>query len=322
LDSATFARRLLDWFAARRRELPWRADTEPYRVWVSEIMLQQTRVEAVVPFYERWMARFPDVAALAAADEQEVLRHWAGLGYYRRARMLHAAARELVAAGGGLPRDRAGWRALPGVGDYTSAAIASIALGERAAVVDGNVKRVAARWRALELAADDRRLHRAAEEWGEGLLAHAAVPGDLNQALMELGATVCTPRAPRCEECPVAAGCAATDPLAHPLPPKPKAWKEVELHFVVAAHGPLRLLEQKSGGWTPGLWEPPARADDDARELVPLGSARHVITRHRITAHAHRWDGWDGAGGVRPSSVPLSGLGRKLLRLLAEQPGG
>ncbi|MBC8330040.1 MAG: A/G-specific adenine glycosylase [Planctomycetes bacterium] len=315
MDSATLTRRLLDWFAARRRELPWRRDADPYRVWVSEIMLQQTRVEAVVPFYERWMARFPDVTALAAADEQEVLRRWAGLGYYRRARMLHAAAKEVVAAGGALPADRAGWRALPGVGEYTSAAIASIALGEPAAVVDGNVKRVAARFLALGLAADDRKLHQAAEAWGTALLAHAPSPGDLNQSLMELGATVCTPRAPRCGNCPIAAGCAAEEPLSHPLPPKKTPWKELQLDFLIAEKGGRYLLEQKRTGWTPGMWEPPGVRLGRMVSTTPLGSVRHTITHHKIEARAFRQLDWDGVGAVDPAAVPLSGLGRKLIAL-------
>jgi len=338
LDSATFVRRLLDWFAARRRELPWRRDADPYRVWVSEVMLQQTRVEAVVPFYERWMVRFPDVAALAAADEQEVLKHWAGLGYYRRARMLHAAARQVSAGGGALPTDRAAWQALPGVGEYASAAIASIALGVRVPVVDGNVKRVAARYLALELAADDRALHGAAEAWGAELHAAAAAgdaPGDLNQALMELGATVCAPRTARCQDCPAAAGCAsrAAEPLALPLPPKKTEWKELRLDFLLAERDGSFLLEQKRDGWTPGLWEPPALEDgvkllhavsgakgppSSRSEARPLGSVRHTITHHKIEARAFALPGWDGEGGIDPATVPLSGLGRKLIALVAQ----
>ncbi len=311
-------------------------------------MLQQTRVEAVVAFYERWMADFPDVAALAAAEEQEVLQRWAGLGYYRRARMLHAAARQVVAGGGALPVDREGWKALPGVGEYSSAAIASIALGEKAAVVDGNVKRVAARWLGLELAADDRELHRAAERWGGELLEAAApgdAPGDLNQALMELGATVCAPRAVRCADCPIAAGCAsrAGEPLARPLPPKKTKWKELRLDFLVAEHHGKHLLEQKQTGWTPGLWEPPQQfgvrhrfppddvTPDGVRHPLQngvrhpsashpsaklLGTVRHTITRHRIEARAHLLTEWDGSGGVDPAAVPLSGLGRKLVALV------
>ncbi|RMH01013.1 MAG: A/G-specific adenine glycosylase [Planctomycetota bacterium] len=283
-------------------------------------MLQQTRVEAVRPFYERWLARFPDVAALAVAEEEEVLRYWAGLGYYRRARMLHAAARRVVAAGGELPRSRAGWRELPGVGEYTSAAIASIAFGEAVPVVDGNVKRLAARFLALELAADDRALHRKAEEWAGQLVVAAPAPGDLNQALMELGATVCTPRAADCEHCPLVGACASTggDPLARPLPTRRPRWREVRLeHRLARRDGRVLLVQCRESGWTPGLWEPPRLAvGEDRSGLIPLGTVRHVISRHRIEATAFLDPGWDGSGGVDPERVPLSGLGRKLLGLL------
>lgn len=196
---------LLAWYDRHRRELPWRRDTDPYRVWISEIMLQQTRVETVLPYYERFLARFPDAAALAAAPLDQVLALWSGLGYYRRARQLHSAAQRI--AEDGFPTDAAGWRALPGIGDYTSAAIASIAYGEAVPVLDGNVERVTARRLALDedpKRAAPRRALRAAA----AALLDPARPGDGNQALMELGARICTPRKPKCLLCPLAEGCA------------------------------------------------------------------------------------------------------------------
>ena len=187
---------LLAWFDANRRDLPWRLSADPYRVWVSEIMLQQTQVERVVSYFEAFVARFPDVAHLASSSVEEVLAAWSGLGYYRRARSLHAAARQIVALGG-FPRDIEGWLALPGVGRYTAAAVTSICFGAKQPVLDGNVERVLSRVIGLgqdpKKAAGRRTLLRVAES-----LLDDERPGDSNQALMELGATVCRPRAPRC----------------------------------------------------------------------------------------------------------------------------
>src|SRR5580698_2904629 len=200
--------RLLEWYDLHRRALPWRANRDPYRVWLSEIMLQQTRVAAVIAHYREFLRRFPTVTKLAAAREPSVLAAWSGLGYYRRARMLHAAAK-LVARqrGGKFPETSEGWQELPGIGRYTSSAIASIAFGEAVAVVDGNVERVLERVSGRRLAQ--------AEIWrrAEALLDRKR-PGDFNQAMMELGATVCTPRAPSCLMCPVIELCATRGELA------------------------------------------------------------------------------------------------------------
>src|SRR5690349_6148043 len=205
---AHFSFRLLEWYRAHRRDLPWRRTRDAYGIWVSEVMLQQTRVAVVVPYWERWMERFPGAAELAAAPLDDVLACWSGLGYYGRARNLHAGAREVVARyGGRVPGEAAELRTLPGVGRYTAGAIASIAFGRREPLVDGNVARVLARVYAVEedvkSTAGQKRLWQLAGE-----LVPDEAPGDFNQALMELGATVCTP-APRCEACPVAEACAA-----------------------------------------------------------------------------------------------------------------
>lgn len=201
--------RLLAWFRASRREYPWRRDRDPYRVWLAEVMLQQTRIAAVIPYYEKFLARFPDLESLAQAPEKEVLRHWAGLGYYSRAQNLQRAAREIIASHGGqFPRDFEQAIKLPGVGPYTAAAVLSIAYDSPHAVLDGNVARVLARLSAMQ---GDLR---APQKWKKlGALAQALLarntPSDWNQALMELGETLCTPRSPQCSACPVSRWCEA-----------------------------------------------------------------------------------------------------------------
>jgi A/G-specific adenine glycosylase len=363
---------LLSWFAQVRRDLPWRRKVDPYATWVSEIMLQQTRVEAVVPYFEAWMSAFPNVRQLAAADPELVLRHWAGLGYYRRARLLHQAARQVVdELDGHLPLDAASWRRLPGVGEYTSAAIASIAQGEAIAVVDGNVKRVAARFLGLDLAADDRQLHKLAWQWASrwmqwfdrspssgssaGTERPAAVegarPGDLNEALMELGATLCTARNPKCELCPVAGWCASKGPDAQlrPLPAAQVKWRNLRLVFGLAKNNGGVVLLQRLQGWNPGLWEPPSitlpgstefraeqvevrqgfpnspstapnklwKAKLSGRIGAPLGHVRHTITHHKITAEVFVLEDWQGEQAIDPASVALTGLAKKILRAFA-----
>ncbi|MEM9290448.1 MAG: A/G-specific adenine glycosylase [Acidobacteriota bacterium] len=206
-DSADAAGRLLAWYDERARELPWRENQDPYRVWISEIMLQQTRVETVIPYFRRFLDRFPYVEDLARAPLEDVLTLWSGLGYYRRARQLHSAAQE-IAARGSFPSTAQELQQLPGIGAYTSAAVASIAFGEAVAVVDGNVERVMARMLSLEVdpkrAAGQRSIRSAATR-----LVDEKRPGDSNQALMELGATVCLPRRPKCTDCPVTGECSA-----------------------------------------------------------------------------------------------------------------
>lgn len=298
-------------------------------------MLQQTRVETVIPYYLRFMERFPTLEALARAPEEEVLRHWAGLGYYRRARMLQQAAARVCESGGAWPQTAAAWRALPGVGEYTAAAIASIAQGERIAVVDGNVKRVASRFLALEHPADSRALHKAAAAWAQALhdtLPEGTHPGDLNQALMELGATVCLPRQPRCAACPVAEGCrgrARGDAESFPRAGEPMKRVDLPLVFLLGAREGRALLRPRRRGWNPGLYEPPSLPDGDDGGLgarfttevgapvrlgAQLATVRHAITHHRIRGRVFAFENWDGRGGVDPASVPLTGLARKILR--------
>ncbi len=208
VSESDFRNRLLVWYDAHARDLPWRESRDPYRVWVSEIMLQQTRVAAVIEHYHEFLRRFPTVEKLAAAREASVLAAWSGLGYYRRARMLHAAAKVVARERGGkFPVTAEDWKTLPGVGRYTAAAIASIAFGEAVAVVDGNVERVLQRIAGETISGE--------QIWqgAENLLARNR-PGDFNQAMMELGATVCTPRAPACLTCPLVELCVARGELA------------------------------------------------------------------------------------------------------------
>ncbi|MBU3684077.1 MAG: A/G-specific adenine glycosylase [Phycisphaerales bacterium] len=209
-DPASLARALEEWFPGEARSLPWRRERSGYRALVSELMLQQTQVSRVIGAFERFVERFPTAAALAGAPEDEVLAAWQGLGYYRRARLLHAAARAVVERhGGDVPRTEHELRALPGIGRYTAGAIASIAFGERVAIVDGNVLRVLSRVAGAPARVADAASERWAWEQSARLVAQSSSPAVLNEALMELGATVCTPAAPRCGGCPAEGGCAA-----------------------------------------------------------------------------------------------------------------
>jgi A/G-specific adenine glycosylase len=249
---------LLDWYAAHKRRLPWRGERDPYRVWVSEIMLQQTQVETVIPYYHRWLKRFPTVRTLAAAPLADVLRLWEGLGYYARARHLHRAAQRIVNEHGGrMPRTVEELRALPGVGRYTAAAIASLAFGEDAAVLDGNVKRVLARvfdFRGdVKAAAGEKRLWDIAET-----LAPPGRAADHNQALMDLGASLCTPRAPQCGECPLRALCAARKlgvQLERPVTrPRAALPHHLEVAGVIRKRDRVLIAQRPANKLLGGLW--------------------------------------------------------------------
>jgi len=260
-------RRLAAWYRRAHRDLPWRRTDDPYRIWLSETMLQQTRVETVIPYYERFLARFPTIDALAAADEEDVLRLWAGLGYYARARNLHRAAQQIAKEhGGALPRDAEALASLPGVGRYTLGALRSLVWKEPAPIVDGNVRRVLARLFADD-SSDD------AEAWRlAGALVPAKDPDVFNQALMELGATLCTPRAPRCGVCPLAAPCEARrrgDAEAFPAKRTRAAVREVRaVAGVLVRRGRTLLLRRPSRGLLGGLWELPNVEGRDPAALV------------------------------------------------------
>jgi len=264
--------RLLAWYRQHRRQLPWRDEPTPYRVWISEIMLQQTRVTAVQPYFARFLDRFPTLAELAAADQQDVLKAWEGLGYYSRARNLHRAAQMVIEQGGAIPGRSEELAQLPGVGPYTAAAIASIAFGEPSPVVDGNVLRVVARHRGLR---DDIGSVRTRNQIRESLvnaIRQAGDPSAFNQAMMELGALVCTPRSPDCAACPLAADCRAlAEDVVNELPVKRKA-KAVP-HYEIAVglvfDGDLVLIAQRGEDqMLGGLWEFPGGKREGKEKLA------------------------------------------------------
>jgi A/G-specific adenine glycosylase len=285
---ASAAASLLAWYRRHRRDLPWRESRDPYRVWVSEIMLQQTQVERVREYFRRFMERFPDVAALAAAPEREVLKAWEGLGYYRRARQLHAAAKRIVADHGGeFPRTAAGLRGLPGIGRYTAGAIASIAFGEPEPIVEANSRRVIARLvghaKPVGGAGDEPLWSIAAE------LLPPRQPGLFNQALMDLGSMICTVTRPRCDRCPLAAGCVAratgrTEEI--PVMPPPPVTKQLRETALVLRRGASVVVERRGAGeWWEGLWDFPRAARGEARAAGDrlLGAVTYSVTHHRVS---------------------------------------
>ena len=339
-DPAGVRRRLVRWYRRARRDLPWRRTRDPYAVWVSEVMLQQTQVERVKEFFARFLRRFPTVADLAAAREAEVLKHWEGLGYYRRARQLHAAARVVVADHGGeFPRSLAGLRSLPGIGRYTAGAIASIAFDLPAPIVEANSRRVLAR-----LAGHDRPVGGAGDEpiWE---LAAALVPrraaGVFNQALMDLGALVCTPTRPLCDRCPVAACCAARrEGRAAEIPVivAARGTKRIRERAIVLRHGDRVLVVQRGKGeWWEGLWDFPREPAGTAAGGKPkgrsLGRVTYTVTHHRIEcAVVERRAGAPAMATARQRWVKVAALaslamtspGRRIARLLmatGPQPG-
>ncbi len=357
LETKALRRALLAWFRRHRRDLPWRGSRDPYRIWLSEVMLQQTQVATAIPYYERFVHRFPSVEALAAAPLDDVLAQWAGLGYYRRARSLHASARIVVRDHGGVvPSEPTAFGALPGVGRYTLGAVLSMGFGSALAVLDGNVARVLSRWAAAPLAvrrpADAKRL------WA---MAEALVPGGgsrsgrhrdagaWNEALMELGATLCTPRSPACDRCPVRNWC-----RAHALervdefPPVAERRASVSLRraIVLIESRGRTLVTRLEGSLLAGMWEPPGvDLEDDAdarsalrRELSGLGirvvrladtgeRVRHTITHRKIEVEVWRaalaeppprasgklrWT----TSGIR--ALALSALARRAMRTRAD----
>lgn len=290
---------LLDWYDANRRVLPFRGTRDPYAVWISEIMLQQTRTDTVSGYYTRFMNRFPNIAALAQADEQEVLKYWEGLGYYSRARNLHKAAQIMQREyGGRFPTTYEGIRALPGVGDYTAAAVASIAYRLPYPAIDGNLTRVLARVHGVREDVDRPSVRRLIRELGEREIDRER-PGDWNQALMDLGATICVPGTPDCARCPLQAQCDAyaqgdADQLPIRAAARPPVPVDVGVGLVIAEGRVLTIKRDAAllkGLWTFLLCEGDSTPEGMARKLealgmqanriIPLGEARHVFT-HRI----------------------------------------
>lgn len=305
-------RALVDWYKGSRRDLPWRRARDPYAIWVSETMLQQTRVQTVVSYYERFMREFPTLGCLAEAPEERVLALWSGLGYYRRARMMHAAAKRVVAMHGGeMPSEVTELRQLEGVGRYTAGAIASVAFGRPAAAVDGNVERVLSRLFAIsddvKSASGSNRVWTLATEL---VSAVEGDPGDWNQGLMDLGATVCLPRDPRCGSCPVRQHCKADQRgMAGDLPTARvrRAPRTIRRAAIVLASDEAVLLARRRRGPFDGLWEPPCGEDGvaslavrlriDERALRAAGEVVHVLTHRRMHVEVargplpprHRW---------------------------------
>jgi A/G-specific adenine glycosylase len=337
-------RLLLDWYECNRRDLPWRKNADPYAIWVSEIMLQQTRVAVVIDHYRNFLRRFPTLVSLALAPEEEVLAEWSGLGYYRRARMLHKAA-QLVAnqLQGNLPASSEALRTLPGVGAYTAAAIASIAHGEVVAVVDGNVERVLCRLAGWEHGG--RTSGTALKRQIDALAAQLVDrfrPGDFNQAIMELGATVCLPRNPLCRKCPVSGHCKTRG--EHKTAPRPRMLSREAAHALSirmgvqpGQHRREVLLEQRPATESvmPGMWQLPALHETAVPEGDLRMTVRHAIMQVNyyvrirtvfeddvpaltVAGGERRWVPLAAAGGMA-----LTGLTRKVLtraRLLAAAP--
>ena len=324
-ELTAFRKRLLGWFRQYRRDLPWRRTDDPYRIWLSEIMLQQTRVAAVIPYYERFLERFPNVHALATAPQEEVLRLWSGLGYYSRARNLQGAAQEIVAKHGGVfPRTEKEALALPGIGSYTAAAILSIAYGAKHAVLDGNVARVLARIYAVRGDLRDATRWQSLQKSADALLAPKS-SSDWNQAMMELGATLCTPQSPQCLLCPVTQFCQARKlGLADSLPArrKKRATENIVLATAIlldprgrtlllppptlsknkSAHEQVSLLVSKLWHFPTVAVETdpsaelrthlhkilPASMTKEWLQLEPLPTARHAVTYRAITLRTFR----------------------------------
>lgn len=348
-------RRLLAWYRRHQRVLPWRSSQNPYRVWISEIMLQQTQVATVVPYFERFLRAFPDVQTLAAADEHAVFRHWEGLGYYRRARQMHRAAQVICAEHGGkFPRTLEEVLKLPGVGRYTAGAIVSIAFDQRAPILEANTVRLYSRLLAFRDETTSSAGQKLLWQFAEDLLPTNNC-GSFNQALMELGSQVCTPRAPRCELCPLQAECAAFQAGCQEQVPQPKAkvaFEAVnEASVVVYRSGRVLLRRRESGERWAGLWDfvrfaveaRPSHehvdellrktrqhsglAVSEPRHLMTL---KHGVTRFRITLDcfaatcakgpARLTSGeWQWVVPKDLATFPLSVTGRKLARLLSAE---
>jgi A/G-specific adenine glycosylase len=327
-----FQQALLRWYDQHRRDLPWRETRDPYRIWVSEIMLQQTRVAAVLDHYRIFLERFPNVQTLAAATEDDVLAAWSGLGYYRRARMLHRCAQQIVEQHGGrFPRHSEALLALPGIGRYTAAAIASIAFAKPVAVVDGNVERVLQRFTGINLTTPQIWQH------AQALLASSR-PGDFNQAMMELGATVCVPRDPRCAACPVRKWCVTQGEVPRVESPSRQSKKEIWCALEYREddgngnkNSAIRLVQRsKKASLMAGMWELP-QTSDPPPPLPPSAhwrTFRHSITITNYTVHVVRntplgntslADASPAAKGKwiatdRIPQIPITGLTRKILK--------
>jgi A/G-specific adenine glycosylase len=334
---------LLPWFDRNRRDLPWRRDRSPYSTWISEIMLQQTRVETVKPYYERWMRRFPDVKTLAEAEEQDVLRLWEGLGYYSRARSIHKAARMIMAEyNGDIPSDPAKLRKLPGIGEYTAGAIASMGYGAPAACLDGNIRRILARYydiaEPVRTPETEKHLWQLAEENLD-----RERPGDHNEALMDLGSAVCLPENPQCLLCPLSEDCLARQHGTTAERPVMLKADPIPHYIVTAAVIPdesgnrFLLTKRPSKGLLGGLWEFPGGKQEPGESLEecikreiheelditievtgPFGIYKHAYTHFKVTLHAFLCRHIEG----EPKLLAADELGRFTIDELKDLPMG
>ena len=349
-DAKRIADALLHWYIREQRELPWRRTADPYRIWVSEIMLQQTQVATVTPYYERFFARFPTACALAASSLDDLLALWQGLGYYARARNLHAAAKIICEQhGGNIPSRRSELLSLPGVGAYTAGAILSIAFGQDIPAIDGNVLRVLCRFFDYDRDPTKARGKKAIRRYAQELLPTGRA-GDHNQAMMELGARICLPRAPLCDECPLAPYCKSRAIGNQAVRPVPKVRKQIPHRRLVAAlceqDGCLLIVRRVPRGLLGGLWELPGgevspeetdayalsrHADDGIGVRLEVGSkesvVKHAYTHFRITVHtycctidgmpapSHQWDDHHWLSPDEMLRYGLTGVTQKILSL-------
>ena len=328
---ASLRRNLLDWFDANQRALPWRESRDPYRIWISEIMLQQTRVATVIERYQLFLERFPSLLALALAPVDDVLALWSGLGYYRRARMLHKAAQFVAETNAGnLPANAAELRLLPGIGDYTAAAIASIAHNEAVAVVDGNVERLICRLCGWDADTPEAGQLRKLIRNEANRILDSSHPGQFNQAMMELGALICTPRSPQCTACPLFDHCKTHG--EHRMPARPAMKSQETAHALMLRGSGLKqeiLLSQRpeSESVMPGLWELPMLASAAVPEAELRLALRHTIMQTRYYARIRELPPKSTAMLLQPAdthwcriadlpALALTGLTRKALMRL------
>ncbi|WP_238701714.1 A/G-specific adenine glycosylase [Mariprofundus erugo] len=304
---------LVAWYAQHARDLPWRHTADPYHIWVSEIMLQQTQVKTVLPRYLQWFEVFPDVAALAAAPLDQVLKAWEGLGYYRRARFLHQAATDVVERfGSRFPQEFAAMMSLPGIGRSTAGAIASFCYGMRTPVLDGNVKRVLRRWHGQPEATD-----RLLWEQAQQAIDLAGDPAIWNQAMMELGATVCTPTSPACQSCPVARYCLSADQPMDAVIVKKRAVRDLHWRidlYICPDRGIWMTQRGEQEIWA-GLWTPPIR--ELASEPAVAPCLVHLLTHRRLHLYGERQTGNPITAGQWVRDISQLALPTGILRLLA-----
>jgi A/G-specific adenine glycosylase len=321
---------LLDWYDEERRELPWRyapgEAADPYRVWLSEIMLQQTTVKAVIPYFEAFLARWPTVEALAAAPEDDVLAAWAGLGYYARARNMIACAKTVAARPDPtFPQTEAELAELPGIGPYTAAALLSFAFGKPSALVDGNVHRLLSRLMDDATPIDSAATRKRHTDWAR-VLCDLESPRRHNYAMMELGQTICRPGVPRCEICPVAKFCAAKDPQDLPVKQKRAEITPIEEHAIWSRDEEGRvLLHLESGSRRNGLWKLPLRSGQECASSKLIISDTYTITRYKVTLNIYeaagnqRREGEEWIPEAQLASLPLAApFRRAVVRLLAD----